>query len=77
MDANLQKEGFLHAYAQASQEEDFNSLASRLLMGDAALWRAVDQYPKVKEKTELVMAFYARLDAQFTRAWFEALRAAQ
>ena len=77
MDANLQKDGFLHAYAQASLEEDFNSIASRLLMGDAAFWNAVDQFPKIKEKTELVMAFYARLDAQFTRAWFEALRAAK
>ncbi len=77
MDANLQKAGFLHAYAQASLEEDFNSIASRLLMGDAALWRAVDQFPKVKEKTEWVIAFYGRLHVQFTRAWFEALRVAQ
>jgi hypothetical protein len=77
MDVNLQKEGFLHAYAQASLEEDFNSIAARLLMGDAALWHAVDQFPKIKEKTALVMAFYAKLDAQFSRAWFEELRAAQ
>ena len=77
MDANLQNAGFLHAYAQASLEEDFNSIAWRLLMGDGALWRAADQFPKVKEKTELVIAFYGRLDAQFTRAWFEALRVAQ
>ena len=76
LDEDLQKAGFLHAYAQASLEEDFNSIAARLLMGDAALWRAVAQFPKVKEKTEMVMAFYGRLDAQFTRAWFESLRRA-
>lgn len=73
LDAALQEAGFLHAYAQASLEEDFNSIASRLLMGDEALWRSVAQFPKVKEKTMLVMAFYSRLDPQFTRAWFEAL----
>ncbi len=77
LDANLQKQGFMHAYAQASLEEDFNTIAARLLMGDAALWRAAAQFPKVKQKTELVMAFYGRLEAQFTHAWFEALRAAQ
>ncbi len=76
LDADLQAAGFLHAYAQASLEEDFNSIASRLLMGDEALWRAMAQYPKVKEKAGLVMAFYGRLDPQFMQAWFEALRRA-
>ncbi|WP_397382657.1 hypothetical protein [Prosthecobacter sp.] len=74
LDAALQEAGFLHAYAQASQEEDFNSIASRLLMGDEGLWRAVAQFPKVKEKTLLVVAFYGRLHPQFTQSWFEALR---
>jgi hypothetical protein len=74
LDAGLQKAGFLHAYAQASLEEDFNSIAARLLMGDEELWRAVAQFPKVKEKTDLVMAFYGRLHVQFTQSWFEALR---
>lgn len=74
LDAALQEAGFLHSYAQASLEEDFNSIASRLLMGDEGLWRAVTQFPKVKEKTLLVMAFYGRLHPQFTQSWFEALR---
>lgn len=74
LDSGLQETGFLHAYAQASQEEDFNSIASRLLMGDEGLWRAAAQFPKIKEKTLLVMAFYSRLHPQFTQAWFEALR---
>ena len=74
LDAALQEAGFLHAYAQASKEEDFNSIAARLLMDDEGLWRAVAQYPKVRGKTLLVMAFYSRLDPQFTQSWFEALR---
>ncbi len=74
LDATLHEAGFLHAYAQASLEEDFNSVSARLLMGDEALWRAVAQFPKVNQKAMLVMAFYGRLDPQFTQAWFEALR---
>ncbi|MCX6847312.1 MAG: hypothetical protein NTY98_00145 [Verrucomicrobia bacterium] len=74
LDAAMQKAGFLHSYAQASQEEDFNSIASRLLMGDEGLWSAMAQFPKIKEKTLLVMAFYGRLHPQFTQSWFEALR---
>lgn len=71
LDEAMQETGFLHAYAQASLEEDFNSIASRLLMGDAAFWRCVEQHPKVKAKAELVQDFYGRLDARFTRGWFE------
>jgi len=74
LDAALQEAGFLHSYAQASQEEDFNSIASRLLMGDEGLWRAVAQFPKIKEKAMLVLAFYRKLDPQFTQSWFEAQR---
>lgn len=76
LDAALHETGFLHSYAQASQEEDFNSIASRLFMGDEGLWRAVSQFPKIKEKTMLVIAFYGKLDPQFTSSWFEALRTA-
>lgn len=74
LDADLHSAGFLHAYAQASLEEDFNSIAARLLMGDEGLWGAVAQFPKVKEKTDLVISFYGGQDAQFTQSWFQALR---
>ncbi|MBB5031919.1 hypothetical protein [Prosthecobacter vanneervenii] len=55
-------------------EEDFNSIASRLMMGDAALRTAMQQFPKMREKAELVIDFYTKLDPQLTRAHFEALR---
>lgn len=73
-DPALQALGFLHSYAQASMEEDFNSIACRLMMGDAALWSAIQQFPKMREKAELVIAFYTKLDPQFTRERFEVLR---
>ena len=71
---SLHEEGFLHEYGKASIEEDFNSYAGRLFHGDAGLWRAIEQFPKVKAKADLAMAFYAKLDASFTRELFLSFR---
>ena len=74
--AALYEAGFLTQYAQASMEEDFNSIASRLIMGDETLYAAVARHPKLRAKAELVIEFYGRLDPSFTRDRFHALRAA-
>lgn len=68
------EEGFMHDYAKASLEEDFNTIASRLLMGDPVLWKAIEKHPRLKAKAELTMAFYQKLDASFTREFFASLR---
>ncbi|MGC4014155.1 MAG: hypothetical protein QM755_06485 [Luteolibacter sp.] len=73
-DETLNAAGFLHPYGTASPEEDFNSFASRLLMGDEALWKVLERYPKTMAKAELVMAFYGKLDPVFTREHFLSLR---
>ena len=70
----LHENGFLHDYSQASIEEDFNSHAALLFMGDPAYWEAVERYPLVRAKAELTMDFYGRLDAAFSREFFPALR---
>ena len=70
----LHEEGFLNEYAKASIEEDFNSYAARLFMGHAALWRAIEKYPKVKAKADLTIAFYGQMDASFTKEFFLSLR---
>ncbi len=74
IDAVLNAEGFVNQYGQASMEEDFNSYAGRLWMGDAELWSAVEKYPKVKTKAGLAMAFYQKLDAVLTEEFFRSLR---
>ena len=74
MDVSLHARGFLHEYSQASVEEDFNSHATRLLMGDEAYWRALEAYPKLKAKAALAMQFYAELDPGFSEARFIAMR---
>ena len=70
----LHEEEFLNKYSQASIEEDFNSYAGRLLMGDKDLWDAIERYPKLKAKAELTIKFYGKLDSGFTKEFFLALR---
>jgi dipeptidyl-peptidase-4 len=71
---SLHQEGFLHDYSQASLEEDFNSYAGCLFIGDEELWKTMDRHPKIKAKASLVMAFYEKLDAQFSETFFASLR---
>ena len=70
----LNEQGFLTEYAQASIEEDFNSHVARLFVGDEAYWQALAKHPRLKAKAELVMAFYAKLNSEFSHAKFAALK---
>lgn len=74
LDAVMHAEGFLHQYAKADLEDDFNSMAARLLVGDAALWRLMEEYPKLRAKAALVIGFYHHLDPAFTRERFLSFR---
>lgn len=67
---NLHPEGFLHSYGTASIEEDFNSFAALLFMGDSAFWSAIESHPKIKSKAGLVMTFYQKIHPSFTPAFF-------
>ncbi|TDU67175.1 hypothetical protein EI77_03376 [Prosthecobacter fusiformis] len=73
---DVHTDGFLHEYGLASIEEDFNSYAALLFMGDRALWSAIETHPKVKAKADLVIAFYHKIHPTFTLAYFHALRPA-
>lgn len=70
----LYEQGFLSEYAQAGVEEDFNTHAGRLMMGDPAYWQAVEKHPRLKAKAELAMRFYGKVDAGFQEAAFATLR---
>lgn len=74
MKPELNEQGFLSEYAQASMEEDFNSHVVRLFMGEQTYWQALERYPRLRAKAELVVAFYTKLDARFSRASFARLR---
>lgn len=74
-DAAMREQGFIQEYAKASIEEDFNSHVAPLFVGDPKYWEAIEQYPKLKAKADLVMAFYSKIHASFTLSYFQALRA--
>lgn len=69
-----QEQGFVHEYAKASIEEDFNSHAAALFMGDEKHWESLQQRPKLKAKSDLVMTFYAKVHPSLTRIHFQVLR---
>ena len=73
-DEALHERGFINQYGTADLEDDFNSFAERLFMGDAKFWQAYEKYPRVKAKAELAMQFYASLDAKLDSAFFASLR---
>ena len=64
------RKGFLTEYAQASVEEDFNTVAEGLFLGDRQYWQAVDQYPALKRKCHVAIAFYKSLNSGFTEKKF-------
>jgi hypothetical protein len=66
----LLEKGFLSEYGCSTLENDFNGMAVRLFTGDASLWAVADQYPRIKRKLELALAFYGKLDPAFTEAFF-------
>lgn len=74
LDPALHENGFMVEYAMSNLENDFNSIADRLFMGDAAFWRVAEQYPKVMSKTDLAIAFYTKVDPSLTSAFFQTLR---
>lgn len=73
-DPDLAKRGFLTQYSTASQEEDFNMLAEGLFSGEHRFWTLVDGHELLKEKVQVVISFYAKLDARFDEAFFRSLK---
>ena len=73
-DPKLAAVGFYSQYAMASYEEDFNTIACALLMGQNDLWDATKLFPPMKKKVDLMIQFYENLDPKFTRHFFESLR---
>jgi hypothetical protein len=66
-------DGFLNEYGNASLEEDFNTFAEALFGSDRTFWTLVDRYPRLAKKKDLIVAFYASLDPQFTESYFRSL----
>lgn len=69
-DPKLNEIGFLYEYAQSTPENDFNSFAENIFMNDSYFWEAIDKYPKLKEKFDLIVKFYNSINPIFTEEYF-------
>lgn len=73
-DDRLNAQGFLHEYAQASLEDDFNSISEKLFGNDPRFWEIAGRHSKIAAKAALAMRFYRELDPRFTEEYFRSLR---
>lgn len=73
-DATSHSEGFLYEYAKSTLENDFNSIAKHMFLGNSQFWFAVNNYEKIRKKANLTVDFYHRTDSSFNRSFFESLR---
>ncbi len=69
----LHEKGFLVEYAQSTLENDLNGFAKMLFNGEAELWEVAARFPKIRRKLDLTLAFYQKIDASFTEAFFRSL----
>lgn len=64
-------QGFIDQYAQSSMENDINELAQQLFAPDANFWQTVNEYPLLRKKVRLLIAFYHSINEEFTYDYFK------
>lgn len=69
-DTALARFGFLTEYSMSGIENDLNTIAQNLFRPDKGFWDAVDKYPAIKTKTQLLISFYHKLGDQYTERFF-------
>jgi len=65
--------GFLYQYAESTLENDFNSFAENIFMGDEDFFKTVEQYEKLEMKLNMIIGFYKALNPQFTIEYFKGI----
>lgn len=70
LDSALCKKGFLTQYAYSGLENDVNTIAQNLFMPEADFWAYADNYPRIRQKVKLLIAFYNKIDPAFTETYF-------
>lgn len=61
----LNQKGILYPYATSSIENDFNAFAENILLNRKAFWDIAHRHPKIMNKAEMVMSFYAQISPDF------------
>jgi hypothetical protein len=69
-DSKYNSNGFLNEYATSSFENDFNTFAENLFNPSDEFYKSIKEYPKLKQKLELILEFFFALDKTLTRDYF-------
>ncbi|MEI9810500.1 MAG: hypothetical protein WDO16_22970 [Bacteroidota bacterium] len=70
LDTLLCQKGVLTQYGGSSIENDVNTFAQNLFRPDENFWAYVDRFPRIREKTTLLIQFYTKINPMFTEAYF-------
>lgn len=71
---DLLEKGYLSRYSLSNWENDFNLYAEELFCGGKTFWMLADKYPRVLQKTRLIIRFYKeKVDGLFDEVYFRAL----
>lgn len=73
IDTMLNSKGFISQYATSDFENDFNTFAENLFYPSDEFYNAVKNYPKIRQKLDLILEFYFALDNTLTKKYFEKL----
>lgn len=70
------KNGFLRNYSKTQREDDFGVIAEQLFRREdkflgGNLWDIAAEYPKIRQKVNIVIKFYNKLDPIFTEEYFK------
>ncbi len=74
LDEEAMKEGFLTQYAKSNPDEDIAVTAEHLFTGNPKLWEAVEKYPIIAKKVDLLIGFlHDLIDPTFDKDYFKNL----
>lgn len=70
-DPDFHRLGLLNQYASSNFENDVNSFAKNIFNPKPGFWDAIDQYPRIQCKIQLIISFYSQIDPSFNEEYFK------
>ena len=59
--------------ASFNYKEDFADMAQGIFSNDPQAWKLIKNYPKIRQKFNLLVDFYNKIDPSFNLEYFEKL----
>ena len=68
--SKMYKDGFISSFSMVSYSEDLAEIASRAFTNDPIFWKSINNYLKIRQKFELMVDFYNKIDPGITLDYF-------